>query len=114
MRLAPVTNGSLLLVKFSTTGHPAFNVDHVGVFRSKIGGTTLQQSIGQCELLQKIFNNADHLLVPCFAFSLVCFANDNLFNLFKLMDPVQTGSVPSRGTSFTPETSGDCRHFDGK
>ncbi len=32
-------------------GHPAFEVDHVGVFGAQVAGATLQEPVGQAEVL---------------------------------------------------------------
>ena len=47
MGFAELSTWSSLVILVASAGDPAFDVDHVGILRSKISGAALEQPIGE-------------------------------------------------------------------
>ncbi len=88
-------------------GHPGFHVDHAGVFDAQVAGAALQQAVGEVQALEHFFGEGEHLAVPRFAFFLVVFADDDLFDLVELVDAVEAGGVLAVGAGLAAEAGGD-------
>ena len=106
--------GEAIFTNIASAGHPAFDVDHVGVFRSEIAGAALEEAVGEFEFLEKFLDDRNHGLMPLDTCFPVVSGDDDLFDLVELVDAIEPGGVTPGGSGFAPEAGGKSAVFEGE
>ena len=86
-----------------TGRHPCLDVVFADLALSQITCTHVYNPVGQFQCLQQGLSIFKDCFVPTFGLFNIVGADNDLFHLVELMDPVQTGGILAVGACFTAE-----------